>query len=788
MAEDTLNSSPFDENDIEKTWQALDEYLTTTRYAVRDPETGKALEKNYQSMMAGRIIPGLTKGPNPLPDSGLMEELVQALQARHVIPASPILMSFGNPHTRRHGYYSCYPLGCVGDSMAEIDDMRQRMRTIYMAGGGAGLDISKLRPKGASVDAGQGIASGPVGFLADFDAVTGTTSQGGRRKGALLVQMDWNHPDIKDFIKAKNFNAILNRHIQNLPKEERPSDSPLRLSSMNISVNIFGDFWEQDGLIRLIAENMWNAGDPGLLFIDNMLKYSPLKEADEPRFSNPCGEYLASAGSACNLVTVNAARLARITADQLLKEGFKPASPEWTNKFCSYFWPRLSRAAGLACYLGNLILMYDEGFPLPEIRERTQALKPVGVGMSGFHTALILAYFGHSAYGDKTSIDFAGKTQAALTLGTLNVSAELARKTGHVYENSGFWLSHLSELSDTLSDSPIGPSAEKEIESLTKLVEEKGGFHNCLTTSQPPTGTVSVFLRIIDTGIEPFFSLNMSRKISDPEKGWITCSMKPYDLHDLFEKFPALKERTEAQTTFKLTPTEQIMMLAAFQRHNHTGVSKTINVPNSTTPEQIEDLICLSRDMRLKGFTVFRDGSMPSILSVSPQGSGAKPKYSDDNSGVANERGGRLYTARGLNLKAHVTLTNDEDKNIREVFVKAGDVGADINALFSAFGMILSTSLKYQPELFDNLVKTLKKVQMGDKVKIQTASGKLIVGDSLPQAIGLLMSHRKAELDKEPVPAESPQSSFDLCPECHSLTLQRDGSCRKCHNCGYTTC
>jgi ribonucleoside-diphosphate reductase alpha chain len=765
-------------------WRTLDEYLTTTRYSIRDPKTGEAKEPDYHAIIAGRLAPKLAALETPLSGTGLIEDLVQALLGRRIIPASPLLMSFGNPHTRRPGFFSCYPLGWVGDSLAEIEEIRRKMRTIYMAGGGAGIDVSRLRPKGSAVDAGQGIASGPVGFLPDFDSVTGTTNQGGRRRGALLVQLDWNHPDIVDFVKVKNFNAKLNQFIQTLPDDSRPIQAG-HLSNMNISVNVFGDFWENGELIRLIAENMWSTGDPGLLFVDNMLKYSPLRGEDEPRFSNPCGEYLASAMTACNLVTVNVAILARQSFDELEASGLSPNDRSWSDRFGAVFWPKVCRAAGLACFLGNLILEFDEGYPLEEIREKTQAKKPVGVGMSGFHTALILAHYGRSVYGDSEALKFARRTQASLTLGTLTLSADLARRTGRVYESPEYWRRHLGELSETLEDSSVAEPSRPILEDLGRLIDEKGGFHNCLTTSQAPTGSVSAFLRNIDTGIEPFFALAVDRQVRDDAKGWIRFVLRPSELVDLFEDRPDLLERTEAQTALKLTPSEQIRMLAAFQRHNHTGVSKTVNLPKETTPEEIEDLIVMSRDMRLKGFTVYRDSSLEGILSVA----GAK-KEGGEARDIGDDRPGRTYTARSASLTTHITLTNDQENNIREVFVRAGETGADINALFEAFGMILSVALRKHPDLFDDLVKVLNKVNMSQRVVIKTQmSDRPIYGNSLPQAIGLLMSLRKSFLDEGgQVPMPSDQGAFDLCPSCYKLSLKREGCCRKCSNCGYSTC
>ncbi|MDR1040904.1 MAG: hypothetical protein LBR80_12225 [Deltaproteobacteria bacterium] len=801
--------------EVHEAWQSLDEYLTSTRYAVRDPENGAPRESCFQDVLTGRIIPKLLTARTPVSDPELTDELALALLNRHLIPASPLLMSFGNPHTRRPGYFSCYPLGFVGDSLTEIEEMRRKMRTIYMAGGGAGIDLSRLRAKGSPVDRGQGIASGPVGFLPDFDAVTGTTNQGGRRRGALLVQMDWEHPDIRDFVTAKNFNSRLNGFINTLPPEERPVQGT-NLSNMNISVNAYGAFWENGQLIDLIARNMWATGDPGLLFVDNMLKYSPLRAEDEPRFSNPCGEYLASAGTACNLVTVNAARLARAACDRLRREGMDPAADldAWRVAFSRQFWSVLGRIAGLACYLGSVVLDFDEGYPLPEIRERTQAMKPVGVGLSGFHTALLMAYWGTEPYGSAEAVRFARATQASLALGTLAMSASFARRTGHVYENAPYWNTHLDELSETLGECGLDDAAGHIIADLRNLVSERGGFYNCLTTSQAPTGSVSAFLHNIDTGIEPFFALSVNRKVRDPKRGWVEFTLRPAELADIIASDPAFAERAEAQTALKLSPMEQLDMLAAFQRHNHTGVSKTVNLPAQTGAEEIKALIVASRDRRLKGFTVYRDTSLDGVISAaapvtvpvpSPPQDGlaaatcdgpgrmdeeeACPGY-EPYEDVGDDRPGRIFRARSSSLNAHIMLSHDSRNNIREVFVCTGDVGADINAIFTAFGMILSVALRKAPFLFDSLVKVLNKVKMDQRVVIRTSmSEEPIVGNSLPQAIGLLMRQRKDFLDKgTQVPVPHDVGNYDICPECHELTLRREGSCRKCDSCGYSTC
>lgn len=832
----------MDVKEVKKAWDSYERYMVETRYAVRDPETGEPLEHGYDDVI-NRAASELRKREKVVRknsvDSDDLDHLISALRGRYVIPVTPFLMSFGNPHTRRHGYFSCFPLGHVEDSMEGIRRMCEKMEAIYVRGGGCGIDISRLRPKGALVDNGQGLASGPVGFLAKFDAVTGTTNQGGRRRGALLVQMDWNHPDIERFVKAKASAAKVAAFLETLPPEERPEQNPV-LSNMNISVNVFGDFWENEKLLDLIARQMWETGDPGLLFTDNMAKWSPFRGEDNPRFSNPClvgntlvvdvepdgpslwriedaakgtprgmkawqtgkkevfrirlvngaqieatfdhmfltaygwrpvcdlkpgtpiltntvdrtlafwlakqlsegvsvdpedalnalrdlpgesylppeklrwlalyfacvfrkedrlpaaylssdfmfvlssltgiqialrerhyeitdtgrfvlenlfagnpvpavspqtvevawiepagdkdvydftmldgrpysiangvvvhncGEYLAPANTACNLITVNAAKVAY--------ECWDPATGEFNFR---KFFERMAFYADLACFLGNILIDCDDGYPLEEIRRETRRIRPVGVGMTGFHTALVLAYDGKHRYGSGAALKFAEFTQLALTLGSLRRSACLARKQGkaHYRWNPDYLKLHLEEIEETTAElegkypGSALPEIAKEVIECGKTL---GGFYNACTTSQPPTGSVSVFARVGgDTGIEPMFAVELTRRVRDFEKGWVTVEVVTEPLAMALAARPEVKKRVEASLAHVISPESQLEMLGVFQKFVHTGVSKTVNVPEGTTVEEIKDLIFRARDLRLKGFTVFRSGSRPDAV------------------------------------------------------------------------------------------------------------------------------------------------------------------------------
>ncbi|MDR1039360.1 MAG: hypothetical protein LBR80_04195 [Deltaproteobacteria bacterium] len=814
-------------------WKEFEDYLVRTRYSVRDPETGEPLEASFEEMLDRRVLPALAVAMKTSPylaeggakASCFPASILEAIRNRIIIPATPVLMSLGNPHTRRHGFFSCYPMGRVEDSLAGIDAMRDKMRRIYTSGGGVGIDVSGLRPKGALIDGGQGASSGPVAFLQDFDSVTGTTNQGGRRRGALLVQMDWEHPDIREFVQAKNFNSRLNRLIRTLPEDERPPQAGT-LTNMNLSVNVYGKFWEDEGLVDLIARNMWETGDPGLLFVDNMIEHSPIRAEDEPRYSNPCGEYLSSAETACNLVTVNVARLAALSFE---------LHHERQRDMEASFFKRVYEHARQACILGNVILDMDEGYPLDEIREKTQLMRPVGVGMSGFHTALLLMTAcppgmpTPEAYGSEKACKFAGEVQTALTLGTLRASARLTEITGKAYANSAYWNRHLDELQecqarfdarlfrepDPLARALGVPRATRAeaFRFFAECIDKHGGFYNCVTTSQPPTGSVSAFLHNLDTGIEPFFSVMAERRVRTPDGGWKTFVLEPEsDVRRYFEGPDA------HPTALDIDAESQLDMLGAFQRYCHTGISKTINLPSSATVEDVKRLVLKARDLRLKGFTVYRDGSLDQVITAHEPKKEAPPAPADALALAPApalapplldiERQAVIFRARGQSLNAHITLAHDEANNIREVFMAAGELGADVNAIYTAFGMVLSVALRHDPDLLEPLTKVLCKVNMDQRVIINTRmSDRPIVGNSLPQAVGMLMRMRKAYLDGAgPSPAEpkeprdmvgdatpSPALSWeagnmDLCPECHRLALRRDGSCRKCVNCGYSAC
>jgi ribonucleoside-diphosphate reductase alpha chain len=812
-------------------WKIFEQYLVETRYAVRDPETNEPLEHTYQDVLeriSQKLIKELPKylitnlydkNSTELYDykleyyTILTQNLIQALKDRLFIPATPFLMSYANEYTRRPGLFSCYPLGYVEDTMDDIWDKCKLMRNIYMYGGGSGIDISQLRSQGKPVDKGQGIASGPIEFLKLFDAVAGSTNQGGRRRGALLVSMDADHPNIYEFIKCKKLNGKLSKFFQTLDPEERPAQNP-HLSNMNISVNVHDKDFDNEELIQAIAESIWSSGDPGLLFPDNMIKNGPFLKEDDPIFVNPCAEYSAPANTSCNLLTINIAKILNYTTCKSIEEGIKT----------------LRKVVEYATILGNFIIDQDYGYPDEKIKENTQKFKPIGIGMSGFYTALISWYMLSPTknkdiliYGSEDSCQILQFIQSIITFEALRQSSLFALNT-NIYSPTkhDYWNAHIPKLYESLIkilQKYTNLFTVEEYETMintinyhTDYLAKHTSYYNSVLTSQAPTGTVSIFLNNLDTGIEPYFSYTQSRRVRDVNEssGWKIFDLESPYLEALQEDLkdqPELYDLIQQQTATNIDGIKHLNVLYALTSLLHTGVSKTLNLKASTTVEDIKKILYDARHKGVKGLTIYRDGSLDNIISSTSKKDVQKQEEDIVTQDIGVQRSSIVYTVKGLHYTAHISLTYDESYHIREVFIQAGDIGSDMNTLFTGLGMSISLALRNNPNIIDRYIKTLQKVRMDDRLICKVPDlDKPIIGSSLPNIVGQLLDHTKTivlskfknsfyeseqskmSISTKPMDSKIQLHSVDICPECKEITLIKSGSCFKCSKCGYSSC
>jgi ribonucleoside-diphosphate reductase alpha chain len=724
---------PITYDDAVSEWNRFEEYLIRERYAIRDPESGKPLERNLSQVLLriGRQFhfPGVGK----------------ALSKGRIITATPFLMNGGNPHTRRSGYYSCYPLGTVEDSTAAIFQMERDLVTIFQHAGGGGIDVSKIRPKGALVDNGQGTASGPVSFAKGFSQLSARISQGGKRRGALMIQADWDIPDIRDLVTFKGA-------------------SPGTYSGCNVSLNITDEkFWQDEGLIRLIAENIWKSGDPGLLFTKKSLGNTPVPQKYNPVFSNPCGEYLSTKDTACNLITV--------------------CLPNCLAKDSGVYLHNVYETARLAAAAGNEILDMGGFPPIARIEENTRKFRPIGIGFTGLQHAM--NHFDISYREEREAPRFAKATQLALMLGSMQGSldyAEYCEIKGQPLAIREWDMDYAERIHQAAAvfaedDMPRKVTWHKRIKKLFAAVQKNGGLYNSVTTSQAPTGSVSQLLRVACTGVEPYYSMVLDRKVKDVDDTWIEFTLVPLEFYGYDEEKLAW---IEGQTAHHIEPLQQIRILEACQTFNHTAVSKTINLPADTTVEDIKEMLFIARDSNLKGITMFRDTSMAGVLADST----ARQTRTGRPFSEMSERHGSTFKFSGP-APLYVTANKGDEGHVREVFLNTTKSGSTIHGMCEALGRVISVALQHDYRLIGKIARTLEDIS-SDGTWQNTGLGRVY---SIPAALAKVLDNLAVRTDEkeDPDPYVEP-SSYSSCPVCGRLTLRRNGGCSNCTSCGHTTC
>ncbi|CAG0982976.1 ribonucleoside-diphosphate reductase alpha chain [Myxococcaceae bacterium] len=523
------------------------------------------------------------------------ERFGAALERLEFLPNSPTLMNAGTPVGQ---LAACFVLP-IDDSLESIFEAVKRMAGIHQSGGGTGFDFSRLRPAGDVVRATRGIASGPVSFLSVFDAATGVVKQGGRRRGANMGVLRADHPDVLAFIAAK--------------------DEPDRCTNFNLSVSTPDGFWraveaDEDwplanprsgeiverlrarDLLDEIARHAWESGDPGVIFLDAVNRNNPTPKLGALAATNPCGELPLLPNESCNLGSL---RLDAFVADGAID------------------WPRLDAAVDLAVrFLDDVIEV--SRYPYPEIAAITRANRKIGLGVMGFADLLVDLRI---PYDSPEAVRVAERVMARIHARATEASARLAEERG-VFANFA------------------GSRAEARGRRL----------RHATLTSIAPTGTLSI-LAGCSGGIEPYFALSFVRHVLDGERLAETNSRFETELRRAGAYSPDLVAEVRASgsarvvagvpealkrlfpTALDLSPAWHLGIQEAFQRHVDNAVSKTINLPSDTTPDQIAAIYVDAWRRGLKGVTVFREGSKgaAAVLVRGPSGAyEAAPTFSGD--------------------------------------------------------------------------------------------------------------------------------------------------------------
>lgn len=497
------------------------------------------------------------------------EEFYSAMVNSEFLPNSPALMNAG---TALGQLSACFVLP-VDDSLTGIFDSLKHAALIHQSGGGTGFSFSKIRPKGDVVKSTMGIASGPVSFMRIFDRATETIKQGGRRRGANIGVLAVNHPDILEFIRAKeqegeldNFNisvSVTDDFIQCVRNNRTYELVNPHSGKVTRTLNA-RDIFDQ------IVMNAWKTGDPGVLYIDEINRKNPTPELGTIDSTNPCGEVPLLAYESCNLGSVNLTRM--------FTEG-------------SFDYDKVRASVNLAVhFLDNVIDCNN--YPLQQIEENTKSNRKIGLGVMGFADCLVKLKI---PYGSQQALDFAEKIMAFIQTEARRASHELAEKRGSF------------------------PNIEKSV------FRNSGPMRNATVTSIAPTGTISTIANV-SSGIEPFFSIGYLRHalettllVVNPlfervarERGFYSSELLSRVVRDgSIQKIRDIPEdvRRIFLTAHDIAPEVHVQVQAAFQKHVDNAVSKTINVPEDATLEQTKAVFLRAHELSCKGLTVYRYGS-----------------------------------------------------------------------------------------------------------------------------------------------------------------------------------
>jgi adenosylcobalamin-dependent ribonucleoside-diphosphate reductase len=429
--------------------------------------------------------------------------------------------------------HNCYAFE-IEDSLDSIFSVLKDTSKIFQMGGGVGISVSKLREKGAIIKTSNGVSSGPVSFLHLFNTMVDTVKAGGFRRGALLALMHYTHPDIEEFIKCKrDTNELKNMNISIMVDDEF-----FKSVAENKIINLKSP---RDGkivrkipaalLLEQIATNIWETGEPGLLFYDRINKDNPTPHLGDLRVCNPCAEATLLNREACDLGSINLVKH--------VKDG-------------EIDWDKLASTVKLAIrFLDNMIDASPQ--PTKEIDESIKRTRKAGLGVMGFADILLILGV---KYSSKEAIEWAGKI--------------------------------MSFINDVADKESIELGKEKGL-----YTEYKEGYRkrrNAIVTTVAPTGSLSL-ISGVSSGIEPNFSKEYTRVIGTE----IVKVSHPIGTSKIFE-------------TFNEIPLDQhLAILAEFQKNTENAVSKTCNVPELTTVNDIKALIIKAHDMEVKGITIFRD-------------------------------------------------------------------------------------------------------------------------------------------------------------------------------------
>lgn len=728
--------------------------VAASRYFRRNEE-GEICE-DWQGMLK-RVAWDLATGEDGKVEESLAFIFQKVMAAGLFFPNSPTLMNAGTPVQQLQ---ACFVLP-IEDSMESIFETLKHSALIQKSGGGIGYFLGNIRQQGAIVRSTGGQASGPLSFLSVYNKVSGEIRQGGRRRGASLATLNYNHPDIMEFIDSKREGEAL--------------------SNFNLSVRVDNSFMaavEKDGeyaLIdprngeptgkklsarqvfnRLVENAYWN-GEPGLLFAEAINAENPTPHLGKIEATNPCGEQPLLPYESCNLGSINLARL-------LKKEEDGRSVPDWE---------KIRLVAHIATIFLDRVIDRNKA-PLPQIEKISRGNRKIGLGVMGLAQYLIRQGI---PYNTEEGFAAAEQVMKEIAVQSKVASRQLALEKGTFpYFAGSVW--------DRL-----------------QLPQR-----NATTTTIAPTGSLSIFADASPSA-EPLFGVGFARNILDGRIVQVDHVFEEMWRARFGEELPtALRERIGEKgpegisqlaeipedlrrlflCAHDISPLEHIRMQASLQKWVDNAVSKTINAPEDATVEDCREAFFQAWRLGVKGITYYRDGSRQrqvitstAVQKKEQEAKGAVPRGRPETTYGQTTRK-RIGFCGKLYVTVNKEIMEDGTEQVCEVFTSVGEEGCP--PLSNALAKIISISIRAGVDI-DEIVENLREEKCPSCImhpETTVLSCTDFIGQELAKAARKKIPYRLNSVGGP--------KNIRICSSCKIGYMIPDALCSYCDYCGYTIC
>lgn len=778
-------------------------------------------------------------------------QLAKLIESKKFLFGGRILANRNNASvTSKKTYSNCYVIAPPEDNLESIFNTAKKLARTFSYGGGCGIDLSKLSFKGAAIHNAAKSSSGVVSFMELYDKTTEIIGQNGRR-GALMMSLSSNHPDILEFIDVKRDlkkinNANLSVRVDdNFMIKARDTDEENYELIFNRSMydsetktekDMSGTKINPNALLMKLSEYNWETGEPGILFWDNIRRGGLL--SNEPGFNyggvNPCAEEPLPSGGSCLLGALNLSAFCK-----------------WDNDYNSYIFDYLDFIDAIDISVRALNKVLDEGVELHPLREQTESVtrwRQIGLGIMGFADALIKLDMVYGSPESFTFITDVGSLMAYYSLMTSNkIAIENPSKKVDLEYDALLNTSYMNNLFKTISEdnSICKFFRDNKIENYKfdiKTLEDfyKSIFQYGLANSQlltvAPTGSIATMIDV-SGGIEPLFATHYNRVTKSLNGEDTTYTVYPKVIKDVIaSKYGKcvdvsdidLSSEESIITAHQIPYYDRLKVQSVWQRFIDAAISSTVNLKEDVTPEDICELYITAWELGLKGVTVFRDNCYrTAILTTNDKEEKEEPvdvvEEPVDDAKTTLKRGEvipisdcsyglrkTLTTGCGtLHLESFYDLDTGE---LRECFLSKGSTGG-CNSFMVAVSRLISLAARAGVPSY-KIIDQLKSAGTCPSYAVRKATmNDVSIGSSCPCAVGYALEELEKMIPKnEPINDKIEISSlgsklmkpvkeaeeklwskfgatvFEECPKCGEHAVFRTNGCITCSSCGYTKC